>query len=293
MDPILLSLFILAIIGTLTAIASFLFTVMEKYKNDDRSVRHGHKIKYVLDGEKYKPSQLKPEFETDEGLLHLGNLVGLIYSDKSFELYHVNKNGGELIKSSHSHYTVNQNDHTHMDLIVLDSNPTQSLRVVSYAETQMYERLLSSAKKLISTHNSIETQVTNTNFSYLYNGKVYPAQLTKCFVNLEHELNKIGNVSNNGPPLYTKDANVVAKSASFCQNDYPGWTNWREAARGWQKVELNLICELHQDKDGSYTLFADGKQATVEDLRKLVSSEGDVPKNTTNRHLTIEFLFTD
>ena len=115
--------FIVAFLAMLIGIVAILFTLMEHNTNKERAARHGHKVKCVLDAEKYSPSQLKPGLETENNELHLGNVVALFNKDKSFELYHVNTNGGDRISQSHTHYTFPKNDITQPDIIIVPSKP--------------------------------------------------------------------------------------------------------------------------------------------------------------------------
>ena len=136
MDPFLLATFIVAFLSMMIGILAILFIFMERDTNSERARRHGHKVKYVLDGEKYSKSQLKHGFETDSGVLKSGNVVALVDKDKHLNLYHVTKRGGDPIDATHLQYQLPKNSHTQTELIVIQSNP--ALQRTIDAQNQFY-----------------------------------------------------------------------------------------------------------------------------------------------------------
>ena len=160
MDPFVLATFIVAFLAMLIGIVAILFTLMEHNTNKERAARHGHKVKCVLDAEIYSPSQLKPGLETENSELHLGNVVALFKKDKSFELYHVNTDGGDIISQSHTHYTFPKNHLTQPEMIIVSSKPTaqrDSSDTIANAAFVAYQTLLS--QKISTTLTTTKSEV--------------------------------------------------------------------------------------------------------------------------------------
>ena len=166
MDPFVLATFIVAFLAMLIGIVAILFTFMERNTNSERARRHGHKVKYVLDGEKYSPSQLKHGFETDSGVIYSGNVVALVDKDKHLDLYHVTRDGGESIDATHSQYQLPNNPYTQNNLIVVKSSKQVAQRTddtIGSALHAIYSQLLSKIQSQATFQDVVSDIFPNPN----------------------------------------------------------------------------------------------------------------------------------
>ena len=190
MDPFVLATFIVAFLAMMIGILAILFTFMERNTNSEKARRHGHKVKYVLDGEKYSPSQLKHGFETDSGVIYSGNVVALVDNDKHLDLYHVTRDGGESIDATHSYYQLPNNPYTQNNLIVVKSSKEVAQRTddiigsaFAAVDNEMnaeYEKLLQPIMSKVPLPLTIVSNISpNTNNRKICNIGVFSVQLNQ------------------------------------------------------------------------------------------------------------------